>query len=274
MNQDARIARLEGSVRTLRIMVFGLLIAAGAATVVAQGDTPVADLIRAKQIELVDGNDITRCTLKGGFIRIRDKKGESAIILGVGDTLAQSFISLKNRNGREVVQIESSFEGNGAFKSRDSQGQELVRITDGIRAKEIDIVNDKKKLMVHLGSAVPIGLEKRGGVIHFYDEGGTGQMSLQAGNGIYIGSLDLDTPRINLGCFGLYGLMSAWGPGVGKKIFDIDVSKGGGGLVRTMDGKGQPLVELGSFKSGTGGVFTYNGNGEEAAHITDSLGKP
>lgn len=111
MNEiEARLARLERRNRIYRGLLTLMLVGLAAALFGGAGE-PVADVIRARQIELVDekGNVTARLEsdFSGGLVRLLGIDGTERLTLST--TPAGALLDMKSPSGKSLVTVSAGF---------------------------------------------------------------------------------------------------------------------------------------------------------------------
>jgi hypothetical protein len=131
---EKRLAGLERKVRAYQLSLLTIVLIATLATVLAYNKkTPVADVVQAKEFQVVDDR---------GNVLVRLKKDGSA-----GD------LTVLNTKGTELVQLTSSTAGSGAVIGYGKEGNLIYRfIGDDGGGGAMDVYNSNGKVAGAMGA--------------------------------------------------------------------------------------------------------------------------
>lgn len=218
MTESARIASLETQVRTLKRMLFGVfgLVVAGAVLGATSLQT-VPDVIQAKKFEVV--NDEGKVLVQLGSLKTNDYE------LG--------FITTRNRDGRSLVNVAATEDGNGSVTVKNGKGGLLVGVGSCPSGGIIETQNGNG------GRLVSISCNPSGGFVT--TENGKGGKFVSLGIAKGSGAITVDNGK--------------------RENFVLLGAFNGRGYVATSNAKGEALVELTANLGGKGVVITSDGNG-------------
>jgi hypothetical protein len=226
MSMEQRVQRLERKNNRLRAALVAVVALNGWMLLVGAGGSPVQDIIRARRIELVTGENGNEVLVEMSAT----PNGEGAIIT-------------YNRNRYPLVDLRPRAEGPGWVTTYDGRGHALVELgatTEGDGALAVSAANGYRQVMLR---SMP-----RGGGVYTFDRKGFGLVELDStleGRGM-VRTLDgegREMVSLSVSKDGGWGTMTTRNQS-GKATVLVDADKTGAGVILVQDAGGHIVETL------------------------------